>query len=111
MNTPRRNWSKTTNNRKTQAWADMYVSMNRKGQIKMSRRVFERLSEPQAVFVLFDTTNGTIGLQPTAPTSADAFHVGLESKKSGQRRVNAFPTMVQYGLEIPETIQFKDAHI
>ena len=85
--------------------------MNRKGEIRMSRRVFERLGSPVAVQVLFDAANGTIGVQPTSPAMPDAFHVSFGCKKTGQRHVNAMATVVQFGLQIPETIRFYDAHI
>ena len=106
----RRNWQRTHRER-GQAWAYMYVSMRPKGQIMLGRKVFEMMGEPAAVYVLFDPANGTIGLQPTNPRNPDAFHVGIENKKTGQRRVHAYKMLVEFGLTIPETVRFQNVQI
>jgi hypothetical protein len=111
MNTPRRNWQKTTNPKGKQIWAETYVSMNRKGEIKMSRHIFERMGSPKACEVLFDPANGTIGVQPASPLMPDVFHIGMYNKKTGQRLLRAYRTLVQFGLRIDETIRFENVHI
>lgn len=105
-----RNWQRAVKTGNA-AWAEMYVSLNSKGEIRMSRGVFERLREPRAVEILCEPVNGTIGLKPTNPARPDAFKVVRDSKRSGLRQVNAYQAMLQFGLRVDETIQFRDVHI
>ena len=59
----------------TGRWAAFYVTMNRKGEIVLSGPTWQKMGEPKAVHLLFDTVNNRIGLKPTVPALANAvFH-------------------------------------
>jgi len=91
-------------------WAAFYVTMNRKGFIVMSRVTYERLGEPKAFMLLFDTVNNRIGLKPTALGIRNAYPVG-PSGRHGGRVVRAYRLMQEFGIVLKETIRFQDAEI
>ncbi|MGH9945683.1 MAG: hypothetical protein ACRD6X_00610 [Pyrinomonadaceae bacterium] len=91
-------------------WAALYVTMNPRGFIVMNRKTYEKMSEPQAMNLLFDPVNNRIGLKPTVPTMRDAFPVAKQGRHGG-RLIRAFRLMQEYGIDIKETIRFHDAEI
>ena len=91
-------------------WAALYVTMNRKGFIVMSRVTYKRLGEPEAFQLLFDATNNRIGLKPTAASTRNAYPAGPCGPHGG-KVVRAYRLMQDYGISLPETIRFHDAEI
>ena len=91
-------------------WASLYVTMNRRGFIVMSRVTYQRLGEPKAFQVLFDATNNRIGLTPTALSTRNAYPAG-PCGPNGGKVVRAYRLMQEHGILLPETIRFHDAHI
>ena len=91
-------------------WAAFYVTMNRKGEIAMSRVTYERLGEPRAFLVLFDTVNNRIGLKPSTPSTRNAYPAGVQGRHGG-RVVRAYRLMQEFGIDLPETVRFHDAEI
>jgi len=65
-------------------WAALYVTMNRKGHISMSRLTYQRLGEPKAFLLLFDTVNNRIGLKPTGISIRNAYPVGPQGRHGGK---------------------------
>ena len=94
----------------TGRWAAFYVTMNRKGEIVLSGPTWQKMGEPKAVHLLFDTVNNRIGLKPTVPALANAVRVGIRGKCGG-RVVRAYPLMQEFRIHIPETLRFYDADI
>src|SRR5215470_19291959 len=103
-------WSRVPRGDMTGQWSAYYVTMNPRGFIVMSRVVYERLGAPKAVELLFDKVNNRIGLKPTSPQMRDAYPVG-PSGRHGGKIVRAYRLMQEYGLDLPETIQFHNAEI
>lgn len=103
----RTNWSECPGGDQRGHWAAMYVTMNPRGHIVFSKRVHERMNEAKAVVMLFDTVNSRIGLKPTHPTTKNAYGV-CKSGNHGGRIVRALRVMQEYGIDLPETIQFND---
>jgi hypothetical protein len=91
-------------------WAALYVTMNRKGHISMSRLTYQRLGEPKAFLLLFDTVNNRIGLKPTGISIRNAYPVGPQGRHGG-KVIRAYRLMQEFGIDLPETLQFKDAEI
>ena len=91
-------------------WAALYVTMNQKGYIVMSRVTYQRLGEPNAFQLLFDATNNRIGLKPTALSTRNAYPVGPCGPHGG-KIVRAYRLMQDFGISLPETIRFHDAEI
>jgi hypothetical protein len=94
----------------TGQWSAMYITMNPKGFIAMSRITYERIGEPQAFLLLFDTVNNRIGLKPSSPQIRNAYPVGPYGRHGG-RVIRAYRLMQEFGLVLPETIRFHDAEI
>ena len=92
------------------AMAAHYVTMNRKGQIAMNRKTYEAFGEPVAVNLFFDKVNNRIGLKPTALAARNAFPVAKQGRHGG-KMVRAYRMMQEFGIDLPETIQFRDVEI
>ena len=88
--------------------AGIYASMNREGTISLNKTAHKRLGEPTAVHLFFDRVNNRIALKPTAPAMKNAYPVG---KRGRGVKVWAKRLLVEYGIDLPETIEFKDAEI
>lgn len=91
-------------------WAALYVTMNSKGFIVMSRVTYERLGAPKAFVLLFDTVNNRIGLKPTALSTRNAYPAG-PSGSHGGKLVRAYRLTQEFGIALPETIRFHDPEI
>ncbi len=61
-------------------YAGIYVTMNTKGIITMSRITYQKMGEPPAFIILFDTTNNRIGLKPSRQLTATAIPCSFQTK-------------------------------
>ena len=104
------NWEKCPRGDVAPQYAGIYVTMNRKGEIAMSRATYETFGSPEAVFLLFDRNNQRIGLQPTGRTMRDAYPV-LTSGRCGGKKIHAFRLMREYSIDLPATVKFPEAEI
>jgi hypothetical protein len=91
-------------------WSAVYVTMNPRGFIVMSRVTYERAGAPKSFLLLFDKVNNRIGLKPTHGQDHNAYPVGPAGRHGG-KMVRAYRLMQEFGIVLPETIQFKDAEI
>lgn len=91
-------------------YAGIYVTMNRQGDIVMSRVTYEMMNEPKAFLILFDKANMRIGLKPASPSTRNAYPVRV-SNRSGAKMVRGHRLTREHRIEIPETIRFYDADI
>jgi hypothetical protein len=93
--------------------ARLYVAINPEGHITFNARVFEKLGKPEAVLVMFDRVNSRIALKPTYKAVRNAYPVN--KRGSGGRRpisiVCVGRLLVEYGLQIPELLEFKNVEI
>ena len=96
-------------------WAKLYVTMNPKGRIVMSRVTYERLGEPKSFVVLFESTNNVIGIKPATLSTRNAFPVCVTASsckgRKGGRAINVFRLVQDHNTNLPDTIQFHDAEI
>lgn len=91
-------------------WAALYITLNPKGEIVMSRVTYERLGAPGAFHILFDTVNNRIGLKPTSPSLRNAYPAAKHGSHGG-RMVRAFRMMQDFAIDLPDTVRFHDAEI
>jgi hypothetical protein len=84
--------------------------MNQKGHIVMSRKTHENIKEPTAVQLFFDTVNNRIGIKPAQPVARDAFPL-VKTGRHGGRVIRACRLMHEFGIELPQTIKFRDIMI
>lgn len=86
-------------------WSELYISLNRKGWISMTRPTYERLDEPKAFVLFFDTVNNRIGLKPSALTTRNAFPVAKRGRHGG-RIIRAYRLLQEFRIDLPETMRF-----
>ena len=91
-------------------YAGIYVTLNPRGEIAMTRPTYEMLGEPKAFVLLFDRTNRRIGLQPAALTIRDAYPIKV-SGRCGGKKLHAFRLIREYRIDLAATVKFPDADI
>ncbi len=92
------------------AHSRLYVTMNRRGEIAMNGMTYERLGSPEAFLVMFDKTNSRIALKPTRAVMKNAYPARKYGRR-GARIVRAYRLLTEFGILVPDTIEFKDAEI
>lgn len=91
-------------------WSGMYVTMNPLGRIALNRMAYERVGSPSAFLLLFDKVNNRIGLKPTARGIRNAYPVAVSGRHGG-RVIRAYRLTQEFGIDLPQTVQFDDAEI
>ena len=90
--------------------AGIYVTMNPKGDIVLSRITYEMLDSPPAFVILFDKTNRRIGLNPAALATRNAYPARVASR-AGAKKIRGHRLTREHRIDLPHTIQFFDADI
>ena len=106
----KRDWKEIPRDGKRAQWSGLYVTMNGTGTIVMNRAAYERMDEPAAFLLLYDSANNTIGLKPTAASMKNAYPV-MRSGRHGGRKVAAYRLLTECSLHIKDTLEFQDAEI
>lgn len=106
----KRVWKEVPRGDKRAQWAGLYVTINSKGMIVMSRATHQRMNEAEAFQLLYDPANNTIGLKRTRLAMRNAYPA-LRSGRHGGRRVAAYRLLRECGLVIDQTLEFPDADI
>jgi len=82
-----------------------HVTLNEKGVILLNKIAFESFGSPNAVTLLYDRTNGVIGLKPAEPDAPNAFPV--KGKQDFQNLViHGKPFFRHHEIETDRTITF-----
>ena len=89
-------------------YAGIYVTMNSKGTIAMSKATYKYMGEPKAFVLLFDTVNSRIGMKPAHLSTRNAYPVRAATRQGG-KKVRAYRLMREFKINIPETVRFHDA--
>ncbi len=106
----KRNWKELPKGDIAGQWAGIYVTMNPKGRIVMSRWTYSRLGGPKAFNVLFDAVNNVIGLKPTHLAARNAYKACVTGPTGG-RALFAYRLVTEYSIHLPDTIRFHDPEI
>ncbi|HMT06444.1 MAG TPA: hypothetical protein PKA82_00465 [Pyrinomonadaceae bacterium] len=104
------NWKELPRGEVVGQWVAVYVTLNREGWIVMNKQAFKKVGAPEAFTILFDDVNNRIGLKPTYKSMRNAYPVGPAGRHGG-KVVRAFRLLTEYGIDLPETIQFQDVEI
>lgn len=91
-------------------WSGMYVTMNPKGRIALSRTTFERIGAPAAVQILYDMMNARLALRPVSRDAPHAYPVGIHGANGG-KVIRAYRLLTEFGIKPLETIQFREPKI
>jgi len=103
-------WKEVPSDPRAGKWAGMYVTMNPRGEIVMTKRTWEKTGSPEAYQIFFDDANQRIGLKPTTPNSRGSYLAG-ERGRHGSRRIMAYRLIVECRLVFRHTLQFPLAEI
>jgi hypothetical protein len=85
-------------------------SINPGGEITFDIDTFEKLGEPEAMFLLYDEAKRTIGLRPAHPDAQNAVLVRIRHERSN-RVVRSMPFLRENGIEIDRTLRFTFPYI
>lgn len=99
-----RKWKEFRNER-PRSTNGLYVSVNQRGIILLNRQAFAALGNPEAVSLLFDAENYTIGLRPVEPFLDTSFPV-VSRGVSGNQLIRALPFVKANKLKLGYTIKF-----
>jgi hypothetical protein len=104
------NWQEVPNGDMSPQTSGIYVTMNPKGQIAMSRGTYQMLDEPPAFLVLYDKANNRVGLQPAALSTKNAYRA-CKHNSCGGRAVHCYRLTRIHRIDLPQTVRFFDADI
>ena len=90
-------------------YSGIYVTMNPKGDIVMSRVTYQMLDEPPAFVILYDKVNNRIGLKPAALATKNAYPARVQ--KAGAKMIRGHRLTRMHRIELPHTVRFYDADI
>lgn len=91
-------------------WSGLYVTMNARGAIAMSRVTHERIGAPEAVIIMYDAMHSLLALQPAKPGAANAYPVRNYGRR-GARIVRAYRLLTEFGIQPADTIEFMKPRI
>jgi hypothetical protein len=100
----KRKWEVCPHNDKGTRWSSLYVTMNTKGWISLSKFTFEKLGEPERVRVLYERSTNTVGIEAVSTLTTDAFRLG--KKWSGGRVIYALRLIQEFRLKVPRSLRF-----
>jgi hypothetical protein len=88
----------------------VHVTLNRKGEISLNKVAYKRVGEPTAFLIYYNRPNTLIALKPTAAAMRNAYPVRKNGRRGG-RVVRAFRLLMEFGLKLPDTVEFPDVEI
>ena len=91
-------------------WSGLYVTMNSRGAIAMSRVTHERIGAPEAVLILYDAMHSLLALQPAKPGERNAYPVRNYGRR-GAKIVRAYRLLTEFGIQPTDTIEFMKPRI
>lgn len=103
-------WKEIPSDPRAGKWAGMYVTLNPRGEIVMTKTTWKKTGSPLAYQIFFDAANQRIGLKPSTPNSRGAYHAG-ERGRHGSRRIMAYRLIAECRLVFRHTLQFPLAEI
>ena len=101
----RRSWKEFTGVAARRIPDEIRSSINPSGEIEFDIDTFQKLGEPQAMFLLYDESTRTIGLKPAHPDAPNAVLVRVRHARSS-RVVRSMPFLRENGIEIERTLRF-----
>lgn len=84
---------------------ELHVTLNRRGEIMIGARAFEKLGEPEAAVLLFDKRNETIGIAPVEPDAVNAYPL-IEKRNCRHRLIRANLFCRHHKIFVPRTAAF-----
>jgi hypothetical protein len=105
----KRNWQQCSPTQRLGRWRVPQATMNRRGDLKLSRVAWEMLDLAPYAFVLFDKANQTIGIRPCGGRLKDTFPLNADGNH-GAAVLNLAALRYDFGIKFEKTIRFHDIH-
>lgn len=91
-------------------WSGLYVTMNAKGTLVMSRIAHERLGSPEAFLIMWNRFDQKLALKPADKHEKNAYPARKYGRR-GAKVVRAFRLLTEFGIRPPDTIEFENPKI
>lgn len=85
----------------------VHVTLNARGNIYLSKRALEELNSPEAVVLLFDPENKSIGIRRAAAERRNAHRLKIKDARGRGKTVYAAEFLRHYGVNVTDTILFE----
>lgn len=105
-----RKWKQVSPVERLGRWRVPQATMNRRGDIKLSRVAWELLEQARYCFVLYEPATRTIGLRPSRAHIRDTFELKPDGK-NGAHVVNVACLRVDHKVIAEHTIRFRDVRL
>ncbi|MEJ7624593.1 MAG: hypothetical protein WKF34_11435 [Pyrinomonadaceae bacterium] len=106
----KRQWEESNHLSKGSRWSTIYVSMSARGRIAISDHTHKLLGECEAVLLLFDRVNSTIGIAPSRPSVKNSYRVAPRGRYRG-RVIRAHGFTQEFGIRVDKTMRFTNAEL
>lgn len=87
-------------------WSKLYVSLKPDGVLRICRKTHELLGSPEAVLLLYNQKDKTIGITPTTPDAENAFRNGPRGRHGG-REIRAHQLLTRHKISLPYCVRFE----
>lgn len=108
--TVKRKWEIFPNTERVGRWCNLYATLNKQGDIMISRFTHEALGSPENYLLLFDQETQVIGLRAARPGQKDTYPARPRGAYGGQR-IRAFRLCRRHAVKIEGTVRFPRAEI
>ena len=88
----------------------MHVTLNKKGEIVICAKAFEKWGRPEAASLLFDKVNSRIGLLPINPSFNNAYPF-IKKAKGRHRVLRANRFCRHHGIIVDRTVAFNKPEV
>ncbi len=105
-----RNWIEYEDGPRQPGPENIYVSINRVGDLMLNRFTFEALGKPEAVKLMYDPDTDVIGLRPVSRLMTCAFPLRPKGR-SDNKRIRIKPFCERHDMRFDETVRFLQAEI
>jgi hypothetical protein len=106
----RRNWIEYNQGPLRALRDEVYASINYRYSIVFNNKAYDEMNRPEAVVLLFDADNDTIGLRPARPQDLNAFRIRPKGP-SMHRTITAAAFARKHDIRIEGTMRFCTAAV
>ena len=102
----RRNWEECPREAAESRWASLYATLNRAGDIVISRYTHEVLGAPDSYLLLFDRERSVIGLRPARGAVERNAYPARDRGRHGGKRIRGYRLCREFGITVRQTVRF-----
>mgnify|MGYP003476837660 FL=1 len=102
----RRSWEECPREAAESRWASLYATLNRAGDIVISRYTHEVLGAPDSYLLLFDRERSVIGLRPARGAVERNAYPARDRGRHGGKRIRGYRLCREFGITVRQTVRF-----